>query len=152
MRRVLTTALAVVLMAGLAAAQGPSTVSRDVPQSSKTKSQGIYQVGKASWYGKYFHGRPTASGEPYNMFELTAAHLQLKLGTLVRVTNLSNGRSVVVRINDRGPYPKGRIIDLSYGAAQLLGFRAKGLQEVKLEIVTPQIVAFAQAGAIAGRD
>ena len=73
---------------------------------SNRKKARPYQVGTASWYGRYFHGRPTASGEPYDMFRLTAAHRTLKLGTWVRVTNLRNGRSVVVRINDRGPVPR----------------------------------------------
>ena len=94
-----------------------------------------YQVGKASWYGKSFHGKTTASGEPYDMFQFTAAHRQLPLGTLVKVTNLDNGRSVVVRVNDRGPVPHTRIIDLSYGAAQALQIRHCGLQRVRLDLV-----------------
>ena len=72
------------------------------------------------------------------MFQLTAAHRTLPLGTLVRVTNLRNGETVIVRINDRGPVPKTRIIDLSYGAAQMLGLRARGIQKVRLDIVTPE--------------
>src|SRR5258706_11829393 len=83
-----------------------------------------YQVGRASWYGKQFHGRTTASGEPYDMFQFTAAHRQLPLGTWVKVTNMHNGRWVMVRVNDRGPVPESRIIDLSYGAAEML-FDAK---------------------------
>src|SRR5258706_2120692 len=79
----------------------------------KAHQQQPYQVGKASWYGKKFDGRSTASGETYDMFQLTAAHPTLPLGTVVRVTNLRNGQSVVVRINDRGPVIAGRIIDLS---------------------------------------
>jgi len=100
-----------------------------------------YQTGKASWYGKRFHGRITASGETYDMFQFTAAHRHLPLGTLVKVTNLRNGDSVVVRVNDRGPVPRGRIIDLSYGAATILGLRAYGVQKVRLDILEPQIVA-----------
>ncbi len=76
------------------------------------------EEGIASWYGPKFHGRRTASGEVFDMYQLTAAHRWLPFGTLVRVTNLENGLSVVVRINDRGPFVKGRIIDLSYAAAK----------------------------------
>ncbi len=100
-----------------------------------------YQVGKASWYGKPFHGRETSSGERYDMFQFTAAHRQLPLGTYLKVTNLSNGRWVIVKVNDRGPVPKSRIIDLSYGAAQMLHMRAEGISEVRLDIVEPQTVA-----------
>jgi rare lipoprotein A len=92
-------------------------------------------VGTASWYGDYFEGKPTASGEPFNMYDLTAAHLTLPLGTLVRVTNLRNHRSVIVRINDRGPYVDGRIVDLSYNAAKVLRFEEQGLQRVRLDVV-----------------
>jgi rare lipoprotein A len=112
------------------------------PPSSKKASQAKpYQVGTASWYGADFHGKATASGEPYNMYELTAAHPLLPLGTWVRVTSLRNGRAVVVRINDRGPIVPGRIIDLSYGAARILDLRERGLQRVRLDIVRPQTVA-----------
>ena len=110
---------------------------------SKKRERKPYQVGTASWYGRYFHGRPTASGEPYDMFSLTAAHRTLKLGTWVRVTNLRNGRSVLVRINDRGPVPESRIIDLSYEAATLLDFRAHGLAKVRVDVVEPETVALA---------
>ena len=103
-----------------------------------------YQVGKASWYGKSFDGKTTASGEPYDMFQFTAAHRQLPLGTWVRVTNLRNGRWVIVRINDRGPMPENRIIDLSYGAATILEFRQKGLERVRLDVVSPETIAMAE--------
>ena len=106
-----------------------------------------YQVGRASWYGKYFHGRKTASGEPYNMFQFTAAHQKLPLGTLVKVTNLRNSRWVVVRINDRGPVPKARIIDLSYGAAQILDLRQEGVERVRLDVVDSEALALARQGA-----
>lgn len=89
--------------------------------------------GKASWYGPRFHGRKTASGEIFNQHELTAAHRSLPFGTRVRVTNLKNGRSVVVRINDRGPYAKGRLIDLSRAAAKHLGMLDSGVAQVRLE-------------------
>jgi rare lipoprotein A len=94
-------------------------------------------VGTASWYGSYFHGRTTASGEPYNMYDLTAAHRKLPLGTWVRVTNLRNGRAVVVRINDRGPYVAPRIIDVSYSVARILQFKAQGIQRVRLDVIKP---------------
>ena len=100
-----------------------------------------YQVGTASWYGSYFQGKPTASGEPYDMYDMTAAHMQLPLGTLVKVTNLRNGRAVVLRINDRGPVVDGRIIDVSYNAARALDFKSRGLQRVRLDVVKPELVA-----------
>ena len=96
-----------------------------------------FEVGAASWYGQDFEGKPTASGEPYNMHDLTAAHPTLPLGSWVRVTNLHNGRVVYVRINDRGPIVPGRIIDLSYGAAQVLHFQNQGLQRVRLDLISP---------------
>ncbi len=94
------------------------------------------QHGKASWYGKAFHGRLTASGERYNMHAPTAAHKSLPFGTRVRVTNLDNGKHTVVRINDRGPFVKGRIIDLSYGAAKKIQMLQAGVVRVKLEILS----------------
>jgi len=108
-----------------------------------------YQIGRASWYGKYFHGKKTASGERYNMFQFTAAHPHLPLGTLVKVTNLQNGRWVIVKVNDRGPVPKSRIIDLSYGAAKILGLHSQGVERVRLDLVEPTEVALAEP-AVAG--
>jgi rare lipoprotein A len=135
------------LVASLGAAQGPNnseaTPAPISPVSGKPevrKQAGKpkpYQVGTASWYGENFQGKPTASGEPYEMYEMTAAHLTLPMGSYVRVTNLRNGRSVVVRINDRGPIVPGRIIDVSYGAAQALRFRQRGLQRVRLDVINP---------------
>ena len=149
MRRSLAHGLAlVVLVAGLGAAQSPqrleatpapnrtdqgTTEARKQAGQLKTKA---YQVGTASWYGDYFDGKPTASGEPYDMYDMTAAHLTLPMGSYVRVTNLRNGRAVVVRVNDRGPIVPGRIIDLSYGAAQALQFKQRGLQRVRLDLVS----------------
>jgi rare lipoprotein A len=121
------------------ATKGPKSTKADTPKRQKP-----YAVGTASWYGKPFHGRATASGEPYDMFQFTAAHRYLPLGTWVKVTNLRNGRSVMVRINDRGPVPESRIIDLSYGAAAMLEFRNVGVERVQLDLVTPQMVAAAQ--------
>ena len=97
---------------------------------------GRFQEGIASWYGDDFHGRITASGEVYDMYDMTAAHLMLPLGTIVEVMNLSNGRSVRVRINDRGPYIKGRILDLSYAAAKELGMLGCGTTRVRIEIIS----------------
>ena len=91
------------------------------------------QTGVASWYGDDFHGKLTANGESYNMYSLSAAHTTLPLPTLVRVTNLENGRSVVVRVNDRGPFVKNRLIDLSYAAANSLGFMDKGTTRVRVQ-------------------
>jgi rare lipoprotein A len=93
------------------------------------------ETGLASYYGTKYHGRPTASGEVYNMNELTAAHPRLAFGTRVKVTHLANHKSVTVRINDRGPFLKGRVIDLSQAAAQELQMIQSGLAAVKLEIV-----------------
>jgi rare lipoprotein A len=103
-----------------------------------------FQVGTASWYGEYFEGKPTASGEPYDMNAFTAAHPSLPLGTYVKVTNLRNQKSVIVRVNDRGPVVDGRIIDLSYGAARSLGMKARGIQRVRLDLVPTE--TFAMAG------
>ncbi|MDJ0715244.1 MAG: septal ring lytic transglycosylase RlpA family protein [Prochloraceae cyanobacterium] len=91
--------------------------------------------GKASWYGGSFHGRPTANGEKYNQYALTAAHRTLPFGTRVRVTNLNNGRSVIVRINDRGPFIRGRIIDLSRAAASQIGMLGSGIAPVRVEVL-----------------
>jgi rare lipoprotein A len=93
------------------------------------------QTGTASWYGDFFHGRLTANGEVYDMYAMTAAHKTLQLPTIVRVTNLENSKSVVVRINDRGPFADSRIIDMSKGAAEALEFRNKGLARVRVEVL-----------------
>ena len=97
----------------------------------------IIQVvsGQASWYGPGFNGKVTASGEVFNKMAMTAAHRQLPFGTVVRVTNLNNGRSVLVKINDRGPFHGKRIIDLSEGAAAEIGLREAGVGNVKIEIL-----------------
>ena len=100
---------------------------------------GFVQFGKASWYGKQFHGRPTASGEIYNMYRKSAAHKTLPMGTYVRVLNLSNKKGIVVRINDRGPFVKGRIIDLSYGAAKTIGLIGPGVARVKIAALGKQV-------------
>ena len=92
-------------------------------------------TGVASWYGPGFHGKATANGERYNQNGLTAAHKTLAFGTKVRVTNPNNGKSVVVRINDRGPYVGNRVIDLSKGAAQAIGMVNAGVSRVSLEVL-----------------
>jgi len=97
---------------------------------------GYIQTGIASWYGSDFHGGPTASGERYDMTSLTAAHPSLPFGTLVKVTNLNNGRDVIVRVNNRGPYLRNRIIDLSKEAAKQLGMVSAGIAKVKVEVLS----------------
>ncbi len=96
---------------------------------------GRVQRGLASWYGEDFHGRTTSSKEVYNMYDMTAAHKTLPFGTYVMVTNLKNGKSVIVKINDRGPFIKGRIIDLSYAAARVIDMVGPGVVPVKVEIL-----------------
>src|SRR6185436_14184900 len=111
------------------------------PGSLATRSRGAavasLEQGVASWYGGDFHGLATASGEPFDMYALTAAHPTLPLGTRVRVRNLKNGRTVDVRINDRGPYRYGATIDLSYGAAQVLGMVRNGRIPVEVVPIGP---------------
>lgn len=104
---------------------------------------GQVEKGQASFYADKFEGRPTASGEKYVHSELTAAHKTLPFGTLLKVTNVKNNRSVVVRVNDRGPFVKGRVVDLSLSAARKLGFEEQGLAKVTVEVInhkemTPQ--------------
>jgi rare lipoprotein A len=131
----------------------PDAVPRDEPPSrygnpdsyealGKTyyvlpSAAGFTQTGRASWYGKQFHGRRTSSGEPYNMFKMTAAHKRLPIPSYVRVTNLDSGKQIIVRVNDRGPFHDGRIIDLSYVAARRLDVVAHGSVPVRIETVTP---------------
>jgi rare lipoprotein A len=113
----------------------PSQMQQSSPQSGKAKARKWYQVGQASWYGRYFQGRKTANGEQYDMNGLTCAHRSLPLNTWIKVTNLRNRRSIFVRVNDRGPVPDDRIVDLSYAAAKAL--HITGLGKVKLESLRP---------------
>ena len=106
---------------------------------------GYSEVGTASWYGEDFHAKYTANGEVYNMHTLTAAHRTLPLPSIVRVTNLENGRSLVLRVNDRGPFAKNRIIDISKRGAQLLGFQNKGTAKVRVEIMAEESKDLKQA-------
>ena len=120
------------LAAALAAVVGCGGGQRAPTSRPDTKSW--TQTGVASWYGKKYHGRPTASGEKFNMHKLTAAHRSLPLGLTAKVTHLASGRSIKVRINDRGPFVDGRVIDLSYGAAKKLGMVDAGLARVRIEV------------------
>lgn len=113
--------------------------------SHKTKSQAhqiskankfCTQKGTASWYGKKFHNKRTSSGERYNMYQMTAAHRTLPFATRLLVTNEKNGRQVIVRVNDRGPFKKNRMIDLSYAAAKKLGMVGKGVARVSIKVLT----------------
>lgn len=113
---------------------GCATARVGVPPSEPAPL-GAEEHGQASWYGEPFHGRRTSSGEIFDMYRLTAAHRTLPLGTRVLVTHLENGRSVEVRINDRGPFKRGRIVDLSYAAAQRLGALGAGIFPVRLRVV-----------------
>jgi rare lipoprotein A len=147
MRRRIAHALMIgLLIVGLGAAQGPNNSEASSAQTSRIPKPEVrkqartkpYQVGTASWYGEFFDGKQTASGEDYDMYDMTAAHPTLPMGSYVRVTNLRNGRAVVVKVNDRGPIVPGRIIDLSYGAAQVLQFEKRGVQKVRLDLVKPR--------------
>jgi rare lipoprotein A len=105
------------------------------PRPPAPRPGAFEQTGEASWYGRQHHGKPTASGETYDMHKLTAAHRTLPLGTRVLVTNLENGRTVEVRINDRGPFAPGRVLDLSYAAARHLGAVGDGVISVGLTVL-----------------
>jgi rare lipoprotein A len=125
------------------ASRRPVSVERRIPPSEqkivkKEIVQGV-QYGIASWYGKDFHGKPTSSGEIYDMYQLTCAHNTLPLGTRVMVTHMENGKSVELKVNDRGPFVKDRIIDLSYAAAQIIGMYEKGTAYVKVEAIGPVV-------------
>lgn len=102
-----------------------------------TERKPYKKQGVASWYGQRFHGKPTSTGETYDMYQMTAAHPTLPLPSYARVTRLDNGRSVVVRVNDRGPFLRGRLIDLSYLAASKLGYVGQGHAEVEVELLNP---------------
>lgn len=115
-----------------------------------SEAAGYSEEGLASWYGSDFHGKPTASGEPYNMYAATAAHKILPMGTKVRVTNLRNGRTTVVRINDRGPFVSGRIIDLSRKAAEELDIVSTGTAPVKIATLDA-VPGYTASGDMSGR-
>ena len=121
-----------IALAACAPVSPPPRPPAPVPQQAKP-AETFVQVGLASWYGSFHAGQRTASGELFDPDAMTAAHRTLPLGTVVRVTNIANGRAVTVRINDRGPRDKSRIIDLSRRAAEALGFVADGVMKVKIE-------------------
>lgn len=121
-----------------ATAQGSSLADAKPLTDEGSGISDFHQTGRASWYGRGFHGRRTANGERYDMHALTAAHRTLPLGSYVRVTNPATSRSVVVRINDRGPYARGRVIDLSMAAASALNMRHAGTARVQIEGLTQQ--------------
>lgn len=130
---------AVVTFSGSRAVQPAAPVNPNPLQHTAVQPKPVhhhwYEIGRASWYGKLFQGHQTASGEDFDMNALTCAHRSLPLGSLVRVTNLRNHKSVVVRVNDRGPVPEDRVVDLSYAAARLLGFSHRGTARVGIELV-----------------
>jgi rare lipoprotein A len=130
-RRLASLIVAVAFAAALLAVPAPET---NVP-SQAAEAPLWTQNGKVSWYGPGFHGRRTANGEIFNTNEMTMAHRSLAFGSRVRVTNLDNGRSIVVRVNDRGPYVGGRIADLSHAAASRLGFVEDGVVRARIELI-----------------
>jgi len=125
------------LQVGIALAVASVAVLSSCATTTPRTGQPSPEVGVASFYAETLHGRPTASGERYDMQALTAAHPSLPFGSRVRVTNLSNGQSVVVRINDRGPFVEKRVIDLSYAAARKLGFIDQGTTRVRVDVLDP---------------
>jgi rare lipoprotein A len=139
-------ALALLLLGGCAGRESPPSETPGVPRAASAplsvpalvvKNEIYREQGIASWYGKELQGKKTASGEVFDMEALSAAHRTLPLGTMIRVTNLDNSKSIKVRINDRGPFIKSRILDLSYGAARKLGFVEQGTTRVQIETVDP---------------
>lgn len=146
LRRVVRAGLAAAAAAAVVSCAGPELPPLPVEQPaqpivatapSPAPGQIYRETGTASWYGKDFHGRKTANGETYDMNGVSAAHRTLPLGTVIRVTNLDNFRSVKVRVNERGPFVRSRILDCSYGAARELGFVAQGTARVKIETLEP---------------
>jgi len=128
-----TLALATVLWLGGCATQAPPTLPMpDAEEPAAVLDAREIERGRASWYGEPFHGRRTASGEVFNMNDFTAAHKTLPFGTHLRIRNLANGQEVLVRINDRGPHVKGRVIDLSRAAAEQIGLVRTGVTRVAL--------------------
>jgi rare lipoprotein A len=143
------------------AALGCASVRAATPAATVTPAAPVVQTGVASWYGPGFHGKPTASGEPYDQRAMTAAHRTLPLGTRIRVTNLGNGRSAEFRINDRGPFVGDRILDVSRAGAEALAMVGPGTAEVRVEVLAapvalsaiPTSLAFTvQAGSFSRAD
>ena len=119
---------------GVQSSDSTKKTKKNIKYSKKNKNSSELK-GVSSWYGPNFHGKLTANGEVYDMYGVTAAHKTLTLGTVVRVTNLDNGKSLILRINDRGPYVDGRILDCSFGAAKKLGFHDQGTANVEIKII-----------------
>ncbi|HWE27668.1 MAG TPA: septal ring lytic transglycosylase RlpA family protein [Polyangia bacterium] len=130
--------VAITLAAGCAKTvpAGETSTVREVPTGPRAGVIAVFE-GKASWYGREQHGHLTANGEHFDMYALTAAHRTLRMNVHVRVINLRNGRVTVVRINDRGPYSRGRIIDVSYAAAKQLDMLNAGVVPVRVEVLGP---------------
>ncbi|MCB1531251.1 MAG: septal ring lytic transglycosylase RlpA family protein [Alphaproteobacteria bacterium] len=159
--------LALFALTGCTEARLAAHAVKQLPGMGASKSQGTFKVGNpyvidgkrytpretysftetgiASWYGRDFHGKRTANGEIFDMNELTAAHRTLQLPSLVRVTNLENGRSLIVRVNDRGPFKRSRVMDVSRRAAELLGFKNQGTAKVKLQVLPQESMKIAEA-------
>ena len=158
MRRRIAQGLAIALLVSFGAAQGPTNSWSANYKAAEAVAVAYpatrphahpYQVGTASWYGEYFDGKPTASGEPYDMYQFTAAHRELPMGSWLKVTNMRTGKWLIVRVNDRGPFVGDRILDLSDSAAEMLDIKARGVARVKLEVVDePAIVASATSVAL----
>ncbi|MCB1580740.1 MAG: septal ring lytic transglycosylase RlpA family protein [Rhodospirillales bacterium] len=148
------------LLSGCAEIELASHVAKKAPIPATSKSKGTFKVGSsykvagqwykpretysfeqtgvASWYGPNFHGKKTANGETFDMYEITAAHKTLQMPSLIRVTNLENGRSIIARVNDRGPFSKNRILDVSKRGAELLGFKNQGTARVKIQVLAKE--------------
>src|SRR5215471_7455581 len=149
MLRVLSQASLVLFLATALGAAPGNKMTPDSNQGTPGQTQEYikpiptrkFQVGRASWYGRLFQYHKTASGEPYDMHDFTAAHRTLPLGSWVKVTNLKNDKSVMVRINDRGPVLRSRILDLSYGAAMILGMGDVGVTRVRLDLIETPTMA-----------
>ncbi len=136
MRRLTAITMALLLCPMLLEASPQSSHRSEThPVTTRARTHRTVQFGVASWYGRALRGRKTASGTPYDERELTAAHRTLPLGTSVKVTNLKNGRSVVLKVTDRGPWVRTRLIDVSRAAADILGFRHKGVTRVKVSVI-----------------
>ena len=147
MARLLAAGLVAGLLAGACA--GPRAITR--PEGPPVPAViGAEQRGLASWYGEPYHGRRAASGEIYDMHRLTAAHRTLPFGTWLRVESLGSGRTVELRVNDRGPFVDGRVLDVSYAAGQALGMIGPGVVPVRLEVIAPPARSRAPAAAPAG--
>lgn len=125
--------IALTLSLAASASDSDTSGTSGKPHSQDAKHHHWFQIGQASWYGPHFQGRKTANGEVFDMNSLTCAHRSLPLGSWIRVTNLKNRRSIFVRVNDRGPVPENRVVDLSYAAARAVGLN--GIGKVKLEAV-----------------